>query len=208
MRKELEHYYIGESYGGQQEWFTEPWMKIGGCGAVTACDICIYLAKHKGMRELYPFDADNVTKEDFLKFGEIMRPFLSPRTRGINRTDIYTDGFRDYMDSLGTHPIRFGEYSGEKDQETALRLIKDRIDSGFPVPYLTLKHTDPKYRDYTWHWFILNGYDDTEGFMVKAVTYGEGVWMDLKALWDTGFEEKGGFVTIYPADGKTEEMNK
>ncbi len=208
MRKELEHYYIGESCGGQQEWFEEPWMNRGGCGAVTACDICIYLAKYKGMRELYPFDADNVSKEDFIRFGEIMRPFLSPRSRGINRTDIYTDGFRDYMDSLGVRPIRFGEYSGEKDPETAITLIKDRIDSGFPVPYLTLKHTEPEFRDYTWHWFILNGYDDTDAFMVKAVSYGKGVWMDLKALWNTGFEEKGGFVTIYPEDGKTEEESE
>ena len=45
MRKELEHFYIGEALGGSQDWFMDPFMKLGGCGAVTACDICIWLAR-------------------------------------------------------------------------------------------------------------------------------------------------------------------
>ena len=30
--------------------------------------------------------------------------------------------------------------------------------------------------------------------MVKAVSYGEWVWLDFKALWDTGYDEKGGLI--------------
>lgn len=39
MRKELDHFCVGEYYGGDQEWFSDSWMKIGGCAAVTACDL-------------------------------------------------------------------------------------------------------------------------------------------------------------------------
>ena len=38
MRRELEHFRIGDSYGGNQDWFPTFMMRIGGCGAETACD--------------------------------------------------------------------------------------------------------------------------------------------------------------------------
>ena len=44
MKKELEHFMIGASYGGNQEWFRSFMMRIGGCGAETACDSCLYFA--------------------------------------------------------------------------------------------------------------------------------------------------------------------
>ena len=44
MKKELEYFYIGKAYGGNQEWFFDAMMRIGGCAAVTACDSCIYLS--------------------------------------------------------------------------------------------------------------------------------------------------------------------
>ena len=36
MRQELQHFHIGDSYGGNQDWFPTFMMRIGGCGAETA----------------------------------------------------------------------------------------------------------------------------------------------------------------------------
>ena len=81
--------------------------------------------------------------------------------------------------------------------EDAAALIRGQIDTGLPVPYLLLLHQDKALEDFNWHWFILNGYDDSpEGLMVKAVTYGEWTWINFPHLWDTGKEEKGGFVIL------------
>lgn len=41
--KELPLFKVGNYYGYNQELFTDHWMNIGGCGAVTACDVSIYL---------------------------------------------------------------------------------------------------------------------------------------------------------------------
>jgi len=197
MKKELGHYQIGESYGGSQDWFTELWMNRGGCGAVTACDVCIYLAKYRGMTNLYPFDPQNVTREDFLAFGNQMRPFLSPRHRGINTTGLFIDGFRAYLATRpgpvpGMTAVQGGESAGH-----AAAAIRRQIDGGLPIPYLMLLHTDKALEDYNWHWFILNGYDDgPDGLMVKAATYGHWEWLPFPHLWDTGHEEKGGFVLL------------
>ena len=54
MKKELEYFMIDGEFGGNQDWFTNIVMNVGGCGAATACDSCIYLAKYKGMKKLYP----------------------------------------------------------------------------------------------------------------------------------------------------------
>lgn len=206
MRKELPHFSVGQSYGGNQEWFPERWMKVGGCGAVTACDLCIYLAKYKAMPALYPFDANNVSLEDYLAFGRIMRAHLGPRLSGIHKTRTYVDGFNDYLMSIGVRPVGLRGVSGQEDEATAVALIRERIDCGFPVPYLMLLHRDKELQDYTWHWFLLNGYDDCGGeFSVKAVTYGESRWLDLRRLWRTGRRKKGGFVLVYPAGAENGE---
>ena len=199
MKKELEHFNVDTFYGGSQKWFSDAWMKIGGCGAVTACDVCIYLARYMGMKELYPYDPFHVTMEDYLKFGMQMKPFLSPRMHGINKTSTYINGFTDYLVECGSFPIRFDDLQGDAGTDDAIEAVRTQIDLGFPVPYLMLLHRDKKLDDYMWHWFLLNGYDD-EGkrFKVKVVTYGEAKWMDLLHLWRTDRKRKGGIVLIRP----------
>ena len=68
MKKELEYFMIDGEFGGNQDWFTNIVMNVGGCGAATACDSCIYLAKYKGMKKLYPFDLEQIDKEAYKKF--------------------------------------------------------------------------------------------------------------------------------------------
>jgi hypothetical protein len=198
--RELPHYTIGDSYGGNQDWFTEPWMNRGGCGALTACDMSIYLARYMGRSALYPFDPERITRSDYLTFGAIMRPFLSPRPRGINKTRTFMDGFRDYMRFRRDTALKMTSVEGDAPYETAREAVRDCIDRGFPIPYLMLLHRDKALDDFNWHWFLLNGYDASDqAFLVKAVTYGSYEWLDLRALWDTGYERRGGLV-LYHVD--------
>ena len=70
-----------------------------------------------------------------------------------------------------------------------------QIDSGYPVPILNLNHKNKEFKDYTWHWFLLNGYEKTDNTLsVKAVTYSGYRWLDFGKLWDTGYTNKGGLV--------------
>ncbi len=195
--KALEHFHIGGSCGGDQRWFSDPWMKHGGCAAVTACDLCVYLAGNRGMANLCPFDPADVTLEDYLAFGERMRPYLSPRPMGINTTEIYIEGLERYFADRGGAPLTLSGVSGQTDTESAVALVRDQIDRGFPVPYLMLLHRDKKLDDYMWHWFLLNAWRETpRAFQVRAVSYGKEIWVDLRHLWRTGRRRKGGFVRI------------
>ncbi len=199
MRIELKHFYIGDSCGGQQEWFTEFMMNKGGCGCVTACDSCIVMSRFPGLEKLYPFADQPLTKQAYLDFSQIMKPYLKPRKTGIDRLDIYIDGFNAYLRDQGVDTLAVTGYEGTGDVHEAADRIEEQLRKGFPIPYLLLLHRDPVFDDYEWHWFLLTGLDradpdSAEGARVKAVTYGKGVWMDLMKLWDTGHRRRGGII--------------
>ncbi|MBE6719777.1 MAG: hypothetical protein E7571_03845 [Ruminococcaceae bacterium] len=195
MKKELPHYRIGTSYGGNQEWFGDFMMRIGGCAAETACECCIYLDKYKGT-SLYPFDAQNITKRDYKEFGNVMKPYLHPRMSGIDKLSIYIEGFGQYLADRNSK-ITLGGIEGSEDASLAKLTLIRQIDSGIPVPYLCLYHKNPRFRDYEWHWFLINGYEQYgDVLMVKAVTYSSWEWLDFDELWNSGRQKKGGLIEL------------
>ena len=202
MRKELEHFYIGSSYGGNQDWFRTFMMRIGGCGAETACDSSLYFAIHRDIENIYPFDKNDLTKADYVKFAHMMEKYLWPRMSGINRVDIFIEGYAAYLKDRGIRNIEMEELSGSEPYENAAAAMIRQIDNGYPVPLLILNHRDRSLKDYVWHWFLINGYDrpdGTEDIRVKAVTYSGYQWLDLRKLWDTGYVNRGGAV-LYRID--------
>ena len=220
MKKELEYFYIGESYGGNQEWFQDHMMNIGGCGAVTACDCCIYLARYRGLKFLYPGDADHITRWDYLRFAGRMKPYLRPRKGGINTLEMFLEGFRGYLKdaeklSKKRPAVEFRTVPGSSSFRQAAEAVIRQIDERLPVLCLTLHHSNPEMEDYVWHWFLLTGYEcgGTSGnagsesgsgmpVKVKAVTYGEYQWIDFETLWDTGYEQKGGLILPYLSEAQ------
>lgn len=195
MKKELPHYRIGSSYGGNQEFFAGFSMKMGGCAAQTACECCIYLDKYFGTK-LCLIDAHKITKADYKVFGNIMKPYLHPRMSGVDRTQIFIDGFGAYLRDKGSS-ITLDSVEGGEDVNTAKAALISQIDKGLPVPYLCLNHNDMRFKEYEWHWFLINGYDDSDNTLkVKAVTYGSYEWLDFDALWHTGRSRKGGFILL------------
>ena len=203
-RRELEHFYIGNSYGGNQGWFRSFMMRIGGCGAETACDSSLYFALNLGIEGIYPFDVHRLSKRDYVDFAHIMEKYLWPRMSGIDRTEIFVDGYAKYLRDRGVDSVSMTTLEGTEPYEAAAEAIRRQIDAGYPVPTLILNHRDRKYADYNWHWFLINGYevsDDQSTVLVKAVTYSSYEWLDLRRLWDTGHIRRGGLV-LFSADSR------
>lgn len=168
---------------------------MGGCAAETACETSIYLDLYKGT-SLYPFDIKSLNKEDYIKFGSIMKPYLRPRMSGIDKLSIYIEGFGQFLKDRKSN-ITLSGVEGTENVEKAREAVRKQLENEIPVPYLCLKHTDKSFDDYEWHWFILNGFEtDGEVFMVKAVTYSEFEWLDFNRLWDTGYAQKGGLIIV------------
>ena len=199
-KKILDYFQIEGTPGGNQEWLPEWDMNMGGCAAVTACDVCIFLARYKKFRELFPFkvDPNNLTRMDFVRFAAIMKPFLTPRYHGIDFLETYICGFYDYLNKIKNSSLIFEGISGNVDYEIFSAQIINQIDRNIPVPFLLLNHTDIALDDFEWHWFNLAGYEKLENDVkVLTVTYGEYQWFSLKTLHDTKYERKGGIIKIF-----------
>lgn len=195
MKKELDYFRIEGAYGGSQDWFTDYVMRMGGCAAAAACDSCIYFERHRGKKGLYPYDIANITKEDYIKFAMIMKPYLRPRLSGIDTLKLYMDGFSKYMADRCSRDIIMEPLDGSEPVEKAREALRQQINAGFPIPCLILHHRNRAFKNYDWHWFMLTGYESYEDTcMVKAATYGGFRWLDFGELWDTGYRKKGGLI--------------
>ena len=128
MKQILDYFMIDGEVGGNQDWFRNVVMHIGGCAAATACDCCIYFAKYKGKKNLYPFDAENLSKEDYIQFSMKMKRYLRPRMSGVNKLWMYTEGFGKYLEDIG-EKVEFKEFSGEHTAREAAVFIKKNAGS-------------------------------------------------------------------------------
>lgn len=206
MKKELDYFMIEGALGWNQHWFRDWSMYFGGCAAVTACDLCIYLARVKGIPQLYPYDPGHVAKEDYLAFAKTMKRYLTPRLQGIDTLPLYRSGLLRFWQDAGANTLEIAEVSGALPWTEARDMAKQQIDSAMPVPFLLLRHKEPSLKPYQWHWFNLAGYEERDGdFYVKAVTYGSSRWLNLKGLWDSGHKRRGGFIRILTPGDLLEE---
>ena len=145
-----------------------------------------------------------LSKRDYVDFAHIMEKYLWPRMSGIDRTEIFVDGYAKYLRDRGVDSVSMTTLEGTEPYEAAAEAVMRQIDAGYPVPTLILNHRDRKYADYNWHWFLINGYevsDDQSTVLVKAVTYSSYEWLDLRRLWDTGHIRRGGLV-LFSADSR------
>lgn len=196
-RKTLEHFYIDDSYGGNQDWFRSFMMRLGGCAAETACDSSLFFALHRDIEGIYPFDKNNLSKDAYVDFAHRMEKYLWPRMSGVNRIDIFIEGYGNYLRDCGVERIGMRAFPGSEPYEKAAEALMRQIDAGYPVPTLVLNHKDKSMKDYVWHWFLINGYEkqnESDDLLIRTVTYSEYQWISLKRLWDTGHDMKGGFV--------------
>ncbi len=199
LKRELEYFEIDGAFGGNQDWFTNVVMNIGGCAAAAACDCCIYFAKRGDAPDLYPYDVKHLNKEDYKRFSQIMKPYIKPRAGGVKKLEWFIGGFQNYLADIGAAGrIDMEEFPGWRTLKEAESFIKSQINKDMPIPCLLLQHKDrEQFKDYIWHWFLIVGYEQTgDDFRIKTATYGEAVMFSLKEMWETGFAEKGGLIKL------------
>ena len=211
---ELPYFTVSGKPGFDQDAFTDKWMKRGGCGAVTAMESCIYFDIYFGTRltplRLSSEEGDfllrrDISSKDYIAFSKVMKPYLRPRSHGICTTDLFINGFEEYIamaesnfeDPASGHRkhLSMSAFSGHESFEAAEAAVREQLSLGYPIPILILDHYNPVFDDYIWHWFLIIGHQRIGMHsIIKVITYGEERWIDLAGLWDTGFQEKGGMV--------------
>jgi|SRR3712207_1147741 len=194
-KKELNYFNIGSSFGGNQDWLKDPWMHLGGCGALAACDSILQMEYSGIKKNLSNYDVNKISVEEYIDFAMEMKPYLRPRFMGINKLSIFVDGFKEYMKDKKLKDINLEAYEGTNKYLEAVEVLKNQLDKNFPVPFLMLRNKNNNVNDLVWHWFMLVGYAEYDGqFMVKMATYGSYRYINFKELWNTGYKKKGGMI--------------
>lgn len=202
-KNELEYFFVEESYGGNQDLFPDETMRDCGCGAIAACESCVYFARKADKKRLYPHKTDEIIWKEYHDFAHVMKHHLWPRATGIDTLEMFMEGFEEYLKDVKEDSLEMEAFHGTHSYEEAVEAVKKQIDREYLIPYLLLKHKNENgyLEDYIWHWFILAGYEEKEDdFMVKAISYGEYKWFSLKEMWDTGYDKKGGMILYHMAD--------
>lgn len=127
IKKEIDYFHIENGLGWNQNWFSDRSMYDGGCGAVTACDLCIHLAKQKGLTALYPYNILNLNKKDYLRFSNVMKPYLHPCWQGIDTLERYLAGLRTYFHHTGINILKAEGLSGTLSWQKLPNKFKSRL---------------------------------------------------------------------------------
>ena len=82
---ELPYFTVSGKPGFDQDGFSDKWMKLGGCGAVTAMESCIYFDIYFGTRlcpiRLFSSEEDfmlrrDISRKDYIYFSRIISFFI------------------------------------------------------------------------------------------------------------------------------------
>lgn len=185
----------------------DPWMRLGGCGALAAVESCIYFRLYCKKKRLCPIDVHHLTKESYRQFAMVMKPYLRPRFNGISRLSLYVDGMNEYLRDKKNDELKMELFPTGQSLTVAEKALTEQIDRKYLIPFLLLKPVSKEWKEYHWHWFLLAGYRWEEGrLFVKAITYGAAEWLSFEGLWDTADKDNGGMI-LYHFQEKKEEKN-
>ncbi len=194
--RKIEYFSLEGSQGGNQEWCRDFWMYLGGCAALAACDMSICLWQNHGISDCIPFEEGIRTREDYVQFSTVMKPYIHPRINGVTKLSIFTEGYGKYLKDRGLESS-FSVCPGEESADSAYAMIEDSVGRNLPAACLILRHKDPYFKDLNWHWFSVTGCSrEGDRRFIYFHTYGAEEKVDFDNLWNTGFRYRGGLVTI------------
>lgn len=197
MIKETAFFKINDSIGGNQDWFDSLFMRMGGCAICTALDVSINLKIHHDIDNIYPYDINSLSIDNYVRFSNIMKPYLKPRFKGIDSLEIYLNGYSKYLKDNNITNINLCGLSQDKPVNDAKQAIIQYIDQDYVIPFLLLRHNNYQFKDFIWHWFLIIGYKiENDIFYIKVSTYSREHWFKLEDIWDSGFKQKGGLILI------------
>ncbi len=185
-------------FGGDQDWYTAERSRRAGCGPTCAANILAYLALTRPeLKALYGFKTMSLAA--FAQHMEDVYQFVTPGNRGLNRTEMFTDGVTGFARSRGITltPHVFGVASNlMRNRAPAAALsefVKAGLDLDCPLGFLNLTKGRVKNLQ-SWHWITITAAHIDEGILTADAS-DEGLHrhFDLR-LWYLSTRLPGGLV--------------
>jgi len=190
--------YAETTFGPDQVWYPDRWLRKSGCGPTSASLLMAYYAfTRPELRSLYI--ADDLTRHSFIRQMQEMSRFIKPGMMGVDKISKYVDGVIQFADekgiTLSPHVFEVGEKNDARRNE--LQGLADFVSKGLssdsPLGFLVLSRGNEKHLQ-NWHWITVTGADITED-TIRATASDEGKkkTFDL-SLWYHTTSMNGGLV--------------
>ncbi|MBP1744864.1 MAG: hypothetical protein H6Q58_1842 [Firmicutes bacterium] len=190
-------------FGCSQEWYTDKWQRLSGCGPTAASNIMMYVKNGKSSAGLHEFCR---SREECLSFMEEMWEYVTPTLRGVHTTKRFYEGLSAYAASK---KIKAGfqvlDLPRDRSKRPSLARVLGFIEEGLaedcPVAFLNLCN-GKEHRLDRWHWVTIISLEHTgEADYAVAEVLDEGAVKKLNlALWYNTTKLGGGFVYLVRQD--------
>ena len=185
-------------FGGDQEWYSENYQRMAGCGPTCAANVTAYLALTRpAMRPLYA--SADMRKCSFSDHMEALYPFVTPGNMGLNRPEMFTEGMVAFAASRGVKLLpHLFEVSGNRCRgrqpvSELARFVQNGLESDCPVAFLNLTKGHVK-NIQGWHWITITGAEiDEAELTATASDEGKAIRFDLR-LWYLTTRMRGGLI--------------
>ncbi len=174
----------GVATGGSQIWYTDKWQRASGCGPTAASNIIWYLSRSRpGMERLW--DADDRSRESFLRLMTEMFEYITPGRGGVNSSRIFTEGIAAFGEahgvSLAPRSLDIPQLGRPREEEMR-DFILEGLRGDCPVAFLNLSNGNQQQLDH-WHWVTIIGLD--EKMSAKISDQGQRLDVNLKEWLNT-----------------------
>lgn len=141
------------SYGYNQEWYTDPWKQLAGCGPTTGTQVISYMEFKEGILDITSSQDGTAALERM----ETVWNYVTPRYGGgLYKTRWQMDGLKRYLEErnlpydvkmMAIYPLRANEHSLEE----VTSFLREGLESDSPIAFLN-RHRGTEEGLSTWHW--------------------------------------------------------
>ena len=185
------------SHGYDQEWYTQEWQRLAGCGPTTATQVLTYLGLRDGM-----YDRANATSQvGALNRMEEVWEYVNPRYGGgVYKTAWLEEGMQRFIDDKGwnydVRMINVSPFRSSRDDVSVVaEFIRDGLHQDIPVAFLN-RHKGHEEALWTWHWVPVWGIF-SQGDEIRCRIFDEGEIRDFSLTnWMKDTILGGGFAYV------------
>lgn len=179
-------------YGLNQDWYSESFQKLAGCGPTVAATMLLYLNKREGQPLWYR--GDNI--ESTIAVLNHVWLYVKPGRFGLYKTRAFASGVERLCHAHGlAWQCQALRVRTKEEPSKMAAFVEEGIQSDCPVAFLNLNAGSvDAFED--WHWIILTGIrKEDKVYVASGLDCGRKIEFDLGA-WAKTTKMGGGFVYI------------
>lgn len=141
------------SHGYDQEWFTDEWQRLSGCGPTTATQVLSYSRFRDGTLDVSTVSDQTLALERMNQVWNYVKPRFGG---GVYKTQWMETGLKrmmvDFDLPYDVHMVNVSPFSSSRlEIDAAAEFIYSGIAQDVPVAFLN-RHKGKEPALYTWHW--------------------------------------------------------